>query len=83
MEGAGVGARQEHIRGQFFSLAFRLLVPGTIFGLIRTWLTGHADVLFHLPALNLAPMEALADQQQIRLRVLVIANEAPPQTDKM
>ena len=46
-----LGARPEQIRGQFFSLALRLLAGGTILGLIGAWLTGRAmqAVLFHVP----------------------------------
>lgn len=53
-----LGARPEQIRGQFFSLALRLLVCGTILGLIGAWLTGQAmqTILFHVPALNLGTL---------------------------
>ncbi len=57
-----LGARPEQIRGQFFSLALRLLVCGTTLGLIGAWLTGKAmqTVLFHVPALNLATLAGAA-----------------------
>jgi predicted permease len=50
-----LGAQPEQIRGQFFFLAFRLLVWGTLLGAVGAWLTGRAmqTVLFHVPALNL------------------------------
>jgi predicted permease len=49
-----LGARPEQIRGQFFSLALRLLACGTILGVMGAWLAGRAmqTVLFHVPALN-------------------------------
>ncbi len=55
-----LGARPEQIRGQFFSLAFRLLTAGTVFGIIGAWLTGQAmrTVLFHVPALDPAALAA-------------------------
>jgi predicted permease len=57
-----LGARPGQIRGQFFSLALRLLVCGTILGLIGAWLTGQAmqTVLFQVPAFNLATLAAAA-----------------------
>jgi len=57
-----LGARPEQIRGQFFSLALRLLAGGTIFGIAGAWLTGRAmqAVLFHVPALNSATLAAAA-----------------------
>jgi ABC-type antimicrobial peptide transport system permease subunit len=47
-----LGARPEQIRGQFLSLALRLLAGGTILGVIGAWLTGRAmqALLFHVPA---------------------------------
>ena len=47
-----VGARPEQIRGQFLSLALRLLAGGTILGAFGAWLAGRAmqAVLFHVPA---------------------------------
>ncbi|HUI41492.1 MAG TPA: ADOP family duplicated permease [Terriglobia bacterium] len=47
-----LGARPEQIRGQFISLALRLLAGGAALGLAGAWLTGQAmrAVLFHVPA---------------------------------
>ncbi len=55
-----LGARPEQIRGQFVSLALRLLAGGTILGLLGAWLTGQAmqAVLFQVPALNVATLAA-------------------------
>ncbi len=49
-----LGARPEQIRGQFFSLAIRLLGGGTLLGITGVWLMGRAmqTVLFHVPAFN-------------------------------
>jgi ABC-type antimicrobial peptide transport system permease subunit len=57
-----LGARPEQIRDQFLSLALRLLVCGTILGLIGAWLTGQAmqTILFHVPALNLRTLASAA-----------------------
>jgi predicted permease len=57
-----LGARPEQIRDQFLSLALRLLVCGTILGLIGAWLTGQAmqTVLFHVPALDLGTLASAA-----------------------
>jgi len=57
-----LGARPEQIRGQFFSLALRLLAGGTILGVVGAWLTGHAmqTVLFHVSALNSATLAGAA-----------------------
>jgi predicted permease len=57
-----LGARPEQIRGQFLALALRLLVYGTIPGLIGAWLTGQAmqTVLFQVPALNVATLAGAA-----------------------
>ena len=51
-----LGAQPEQIRGQFFSLALRLLACGTILGVMGAWLAGRAmqTLLFHVPALNFA-----------------------------
>jgi putative ABC transport system permease protein len=51
-----LGAQPEQIRSQFFYLGVRLLVGGTIFGVIGAWLTGRAmqAVLFHVPPFNLS-----------------------------
>ncbi|HEV2965264.1 MAG TPA: FtsX-like permease family protein, partial [Chthoniobacterales bacterium] len=53
-----LGAQREQIRGQFLSLGLRLLVAGTIFGLIGAWLTGRAmqTVLFGVPTLHIATL---------------------------
>jgi len=47
-----LGARPEQIRGQFLSLALRLLAGGTMLGVFGAWLTGQAmqAVLFRVPA---------------------------------
>jgi len=57
-----LGARPEQIRGQFVSLALRLLACGTILGAIGAWLAGRAmqTVLFHVPALNFAILAGAA-----------------------
>src|ERR1017187_3991641 len=57
-----LGARPDQIRSQFFALALRLLVCGTVLGLIGAWLTGRAmqTVLFHAPTLNLATLAGAA-----------------------
>jgi predicted permease len=49
-----LGARPEQIRGQFLSVALRLLSAGTLLGVIGAWLTGRAmqGVLFHVAAFN-------------------------------
>jgi predicted permease len=49
-----LGAQPNQIRGQFFSLALRLLAVGIVFGGIGAWLTGKAmqAVLFHVPAFS-------------------------------
>jgi ABC-type antimicrobial peptide transport system permease subunit len=51
-----LGAQPRQIRSQFFYLALRLLVGGTILGVIGAWLMGQAmqAVLFHVPALDLS-----------------------------
>jgi predicted permease len=48
-----VGAQRHQIGVQFLSLGLRLLVAGTIFGLIGAWLAGRAmqRVLFDVPAI--------------------------------
>jgi len=53
-----VGARRWQIGTQFLSLGLRLLVAGTILGLIGAWWTGRAmqSVLFDVPALPLATL---------------------------
>ena len=57
-----LGARPEQIRGQFLSIALRLLVYGTILGSAGAWLAGRAmqTVLFHVPALDPAILAAAA-----------------------
>lgn len=53
-----VGAQREQIRSQFISLGLRLLVAGTVLGLIGAWLTGRAmqSVLFDVPTLHLGAL---------------------------
>jgi hypothetical protein len=57
-----LGARPEQIRGQFLSLALRLLAVGTILGVFGAWITGRAmrAVLFHVPAHSSAILAASA-----------------------
>jgi predicted permease len=57
-----LGAQPGQIRSQFFYLSLRLLVGGTILGVIGAWLTGRAmqAVLFHVPALNPAILAGTA-----------------------
>ena len=51
-----VGAQREQIGAQFLSLGLRLLVAGTLLGLLGAWLAGKAmqTVLFDVPPLHLA-----------------------------
>ena len=51
-----LGAQPGHIRAQFFSLSLRLLVGGTLLGLIGAWQAGGVmrTVLYHVPAFDLA-----------------------------
>jgi len=51
-----LGAQTKQIRAQFFSLGLRLLVAGTILGLLGAWLAGKAmqTLLFDVPPLHLA-----------------------------
>jgi len=51
-----LGAQPGQIRSQFLYLSLRLLMGGTILGIIGSWLTGQAmrAVLFHVPPLNMA-----------------------------
>src|SRR5438270_10672575 len=51
-----LGAQRHQIGKQFFSLGLRLLVAGTMFGLIGAWMAGRAmqTVLFDVPPLHLA-----------------------------
>jgi predicted permease len=57
-----LGARPDQIRGQFVALALRLLVGGTILGVMGAWLAGRAmeTVLFHVAAVNLAILAGAA-----------------------
>src|SRR5204862_4613597 len=50
-----LGAQREQIGAQFLSLGLRLLVAGTVLGLIAAWLAGKAmqTVLFDVPPLHL------------------------------
>jgi predicted permease len=51
-----LGARPDQIRSQYVALALRLLVCGTILGVVGAWLAGRAmeTVLFHVTAVNWA-----------------------------
>ena len=51
-----LGARPGQIRGQFFSLALRLLAAGALLGAIGAWLSGRLmqAVLFRVPPFQLA-----------------------------
>ena len=53
-----LGAQREQIGTQFLSLGVRLLVAGTLIGLLGTWLAGKImqTVLFEVPSLHLAIM---------------------------
>ncbi|HEV3300412.1 MAG TPA: ABC transporter permease [Planctomycetaceae bacterium] len=57
-----LGAQPRQIRIQFLSLSLRLLIGGTILGVIGAWLTGQATraVLFHVQPLNPAILAAAA-----------------------
>lgn len=57
-----LGARPGQIRGQFLSLAIRLLAAGTILGFIGALLTGQAlrTVLFQVPPLHVGTFAAAA-----------------------
>ncbi|MEP7013731.1 MAG: FtsX-like permease family protein, partial [Acidobacteriota bacterium] len=57
-----LGARPEQVRGQFLSLALRLLAAGTALGVLGAWLTGRAmqAVLFQVPALHVATLAGAA-----------------------
>jgi predicted lysophospholipase L1 biosynthesis ABC-type transport system permease subunit len=57
-----LGARRDQIRGQFVSLALRLLAAGLTLGLLGAWLTGKAmqSILFQVPALHLATLAGAA-----------------------
>ncbi|PYL09667.1 MAG: hypothetical protein DME34_01960, partial [Verrucomicrobia bacterium] len=51
-----LGAQREQIGAQFLSLGLRLLVAGTLLGLLGAWLAGKAmqSVLFDVPPVDLA-----------------------------
>ncbi|HWY50424.1 MAG TPA: ABC transporter permease [Chthoniobacterales bacterium] len=51
-----LGAQREQIGAQFLSLGLRLLVAGTVLGVLGAWLAGKAmqTVLFDVPPLHLA-----------------------------
>ena len=53
-----LGAQRGQIGAQFLSLGLRLLVAGTIIGLLGAWFAGRAmqSVLFGVPALHLATL---------------------------
>jgi predicted permease len=57
-----LGAQPGQIRMQFLSLSLRLLVAGTLLGLIGAWQAGLAmrSLLFQVPALDLAVLAAAA-----------------------
>jgi predicted permease len=57
-----LGARPEQVRGQFLSLALRLLAAGTALGVLGAWLTGRAmqAVLFQVPPLHVATLAVTA-----------------------
>jgi predicted permease len=67
-----VGAQRHHIGTQFLSLGLRLLVAGTVFGLIGAWIAGRAmqAVLFDVPAL---PVAALFGTALVMTAVSLIA----------
>jgi ABC-type antimicrobial peptide transport system permease subunit len=53
-----LGARPGQIRSQFLALALRLLVAGTLLGVMGAWLTGKAmqTLLFQVSPLHLATL---------------------------
>jgi predicted permease len=53
-----LGAQRERIGAQFLSLGLRLLVAGTVLGLIGAWIAGRAmqSVLFDVPTLPVATL---------------------------
>ena len=57
-----LGARPAQVRGQFVSLALRLLAAGTLLGLTGAWVTGQAmqAILFQVPPLHLATLAGTA-----------------------
>jgi len=57
-----LGARPEQVRGQFLSLALRLLAAGTVLGVLGAWLTGQAmrAILFQVPPVHVATLATAA-----------------------
>jgi predicted permease len=57
-----LGARPGQVRGQFVSLALRLLAAGTLLGVGGAWLTGQAmrAILFQVPPVHVATLAAAA-----------------------
>ncbi len=57
-----LGAQREQIGAQFLSLGLRLLVAGTVLGLIGAWIAGKAmqSILFDVPTLHIATLLATA-----------------------
>ncbi len=57
-----LGAQPGRIRMQFLSLSLRLLIAGTLLGLLGAWQAGRAmrSLLFQVPALNVAVLAAAA-----------------------
>jgi predicted permease len=57
-----LGAQPGQIRIQFLSLSLRLLIAGTVLGLIGAWQAGRAmrSLLFQVPPLNVAILAAAA-----------------------
>jgi predicted permease len=73
-----LGAQPGQIRSQFFYLSLRLLVGGTILGVVGASLAGRAmqAVLFHVPALNLS---ILAGAMCVMASVSLVACLLPSQ----
>jgi predicted permease len=67
-----VGAQRVQIGSQFLSLGLRLLIAGTVLGLIGAWMAGRAmqSVLFDVPAL---PVAALLGTALVMAAVSLIA----------
>jgi ABC-type antimicrobial peptide transport system permease subunit len=57
-----LGAQPRQIRMQFLSRSLRLLIAGTVLGLIGAWQAGRAmrSLLFQVPPLNVAVLAAAA-----------------------
>jgi predicted permease len=57
-----LGARPQHIRGQFLALGLRLLAAGTMLGVAGAWVTGQAmrNLLFHVPPFHAATLAGTA-----------------------